>query len=233
MVLSSEYILKIFFQLAVLQKNLSAVHSIWNEYARYYSFSLVSLRKFIWSFTKLKDLTTACEALQHLVALVFRRDSTIKISAEGKMVVPKLDVPIPFYGNLEWNRNVNITSDPSRHENDKKMGTQDNNMGYQKFVSFHLNEVKSVGTMLENLKSILVKKILRLSFTDVIRACVPCKNDELAEQLFYQVILYFTYLVKKLHLYTRVELHLHRVWNLIISSVLVPIPAGKKSRLFI
>ncbi|KAK1406662.1 hypothetical protein QVD17_42169 [Tagetes erecta] len=173
-------------KLAVLQKNLPAVHTIWNEYARYYSFSLLSLRKFIWSFTKLNDLTTACEALQHLVALVFRRDSTIKISAEGKMVVPKLDVPIPFYGNLEWNRNVNITSDPSRHENDKKMVTWDNNMGYQKLVSFHLNEAKSVGTMLD-LKSILVTKILRLSFTDVIRACVPCKNDELAEQLFYQM----------------------------------------------
>ncbi|KAI3797048.1 hypothetical protein L1987_39738 [Smallanthus sonchifolius] len=174
-------------KLAVLQKNLSAVHSIWNEYARYYSFSLLSLRKFIWSFTKLKDLTTACEALQHLVALVFRGDSTVKINAEEKMIIPKLDVPIPFYSNLEWNKNVNNTSVSSRYENDKKMGTQDNNMGCQKVVSFDLNKVKTVGTLVANLKSIPVTKILRLSFTDVIRACVPSKNDELAEQLFCQM----------------------------------------------
>ncbi|KAF5767185.1 putative tetratricopeptide-like helical domain superfamily [Helianthus annuus] len=148
-------------KLAVLQKNLSAVHSIWNEYARYYSFNLISLRKFIWSFTRLKDLTTACEALQHLVALVFRGDSTIKISAEEKMVIPKLDVPIPFYCNQD-----------------------NNNTGSPKVVRFDSNEVKSVGTVLEYPKSVLVTKILRLSFTDVIRACVPPKNDELAEQLF-------------------------------------------------
>ncbi|KAM0014638.1 putative tetratricopeptide-like helical domain superfamily [Helianthus debilis subsp. tardiflorus] len=148
-------------KLAVLQKNLSAVHSIWNEYARYYSFNLISLRKFIWSFTRLKDLTTACEALQHLVALVFRGDSTIKISAEEKMVIPKLDVPIPFYCNQD-----------------------NNNTGSPKVVRFDSNKVKSVGTVLEYPKSVLVTKILRLSFTDVIRACVPPKNDELAEQLF-------------------------------------------------
>ncbi|XP_076911533.1 pentatricopeptide repeat-containing protein At1g76280-like [Bidens hawaiensis] len=152
-------------KLAVLQKNMSAIYNIWNEYSKYYNFNLISLRKFIWSFTRLKDLTTACEALQHLVALVFRGDSTIKISDEGKMVIPKLDVPIPILSNQDNN----------------------NTMFNPKVVGFDVNKVNTVGTVMGNPKSILVTKILRLSFTDVIRACVPFKNDELAEQLFYQM----------------------------------------------
>ncbi|KAI3725538.1 hypothetical protein L1987_65328 [Smallanthus sonchifolius] len=166
-------------KLAVLQKNLSAVHRIWNEYARYYSFNLISIRKFIWSFTRLGDLTTACEALQHLVALVFHGGSTVKISAEEKMVIPKLDVPIPFYSNLEWDRCRNVKEMATRGREDK--------MGYQNAVSFDLNEVKTVGSVLGNPKSVPVTKILRLSFTDVIRACLPPKNHELAEQLFSQM----------------------------------------------
>ncbi|KAK9078126.1 hypothetical protein SSX86_002183 [Deinandra increscens subsp. villosa] len=157
-------------KLAVLQKNLSAVHRIWSEYARYYSFNLISLRKFIRSFTRLGDLTTACEALRHLVDLVFHKGSTIKIRTKEKMVIPTLDVPIPFYGNLEWDK----------CKNDKKIG-------YQEIVNFDLNEVKTVEMVLGHPKSIPVTKILRLSFTDVIRACVPPKNHELAEQLFSQM----------------------------------------------
>ncbi|KAL8240053.1 hypothetical protein R6Q59_013408 [Mikania micrantha] len=164
-------------KLAVLQKNLSAVHSIWNEYVRYYSFNLISLRKFIWSFTRLGDLTASCEALRHLVALVSNEKSTIKISSKEKMMMPKLDVPIPFYGYVERDK----------CKNDKEMGKQKNKISCQEVGSFDLNEPKILGMVLGDLKSILSTKILRLSFTDVIRACVPPKNHELAEQLFVQM----------------------------------------------
>lgn len=166
-----------------MQKNLSAAHSVWKEYAKYYSFNLISLRKFIRSFTKLGDLETAREALRHLVTLVFRGGFTIKKNAGDKMVNPKLDVPIPFYSNLEWNTY---------------------NMDHHKVTRFDVKKVKSVATMLKNPDSVPVKKILRLSFTDVIRACVRAKNDELAEQLFYQVE-YRRYIifVRKLHICIR------------------------------
>ncbi|KAI3730047.1 hypothetical protein L6452_18723 [Arctium lappa] len=175
-------------RLAVFQKNLSAVHSIWKEYTRYYSFNLISLREFIWSFSRLGDIDAACEALQQLVVLAFR-GGFIKKNAEKQMLIPRLSVPIPFYNNLDWSgcRNANITSVPSVYENDIEMPTQANSMDHHKVVDFDMKEVKSVGMVLGNPKGILVTKILRLSFTHVIKACARAKNHKLAEKLFFQM----------------------------------------------
>lgn len=165
----SESILNLFFQLAVLQKNLPYVHNIWKE--------------FIWAFTRLGDVGSACEALQHLVDLVFRGGFTIKENVEGKLVISRLDVPIPFYSNLEWDRCQtvsNVTSVPSIYEN--------NNKDHIKIGGFDLKEVKHVG---RNSNIGVVMRILRLSFADVIQACAREKNHELAEQLFVQVLISF------------------------------------------
>nr|XP_043635035.1 pentatricopeptide repeat-containing protein At1g76280 isoform X2 [Erigeron canadensis] len=172
-------------QLAVMQKNLSAVHSIWKEYAKYYNFNLISLRKFVLSFTRLGDLETALEALRHLVTVAFQGRFTVKITAEEKMVIPRFDIPIPFFSNFEWSRpkKDSITAVPSIYE----MGTGENNMDNQKVSVFDFNEVRSVGMVVGNAKNIPVMRILRLSFTDVIHACVRPKNHELAEQLFFQM----------------------------------------------
>lgn len=165
---------------AVLQKNLPAVHDIWKEYSKYYNFNLISLREFIWAFTRLGDVGPACEALRQLVDLVFRGGFTIKKNAEGKLVISRLDVPIPFYSNLEWDRceTVDITPVPSIYEN---------NTDHVKIVGFDLKKVKHAGRVLENSNIGLVMRILRLSFTDVIQACVREKNHELAQQLFFQM----------------------------------------------
>ncbi|XP_071703680.1 pentatricopeptide repeat-containing protein At1g76280 [Rutidosis leptorrhynchoides] len=156
-------------KLAVLQKNLSAVHSIWKEYTKNYSFNPISLRMFISSFTQLGDLETSYEALRYLVALSFKGGFTFKKNAEGKMVIPRLDVPIPFYSNLEWSRCNKV------------------NLDHQNVAAFDLKEIKSVRPVLGDLQSVLVTRILRRSFTDVICACARVKNDELAEQLFSQM----------------------------------------------
>lgn len=97
-----------------------------------------------------------------MVALVFRGGFTIKKNAEDKMIIPRFDVPIPFYTNLEWSR-------------------------CQKVAGFDLQEVKRVGTVVGNPVNIPVTRILRLSFTDVIRACARAENDALAEELFSQM----------------------------------------------
>ncbi|XP_043721428.1 pentatricopeptide repeat-containing protein At1g76280 isoform X2 [Telopea speciosissima] len=82
-------------KLAVSQRNLSAVHEIWKEWAKYYSPSIISLRKFTWSFTKLNDLVSAFETLQQMVALVFKGTASIKQSAEGQFRFSRLDIPVP------------------------------------------------------------------------------------------------------------------------------------------
>ncbi|KAL4579053.1 hypothetical protein LXL04_015188 [Taraxacum kok-saghyz] len=146
-------------KLAVLQKNLSAVHSIWKEYAKYYNFNLISLREFIWAFTRLGDVESSYEALQQLVDLVFQGGFTIKKKAEGNLVISRLDVPIPFYSNLEWDTCQKVK------------------------VGYGLDSKEVV----KNPNIGLVMRILKLSFADVIQACARDKNHELAEQLFLQM----------------------------------------------
>ncbi|XP_042480885.1 pentatricopeptide repeat-containing protein At1g76280 isoform X2 [Macadamia integrifolia] len=91
-------------KLAVYQGNLSAVHEIWKEWAKYYSPSIISLRKFIWSFAKLNDLVSAFDTLQQMVALVFKGTASIKQSAEGKFHFSRLDIPVPLNNALEIRR---------------------------------------------------------------------------------------------------------------------------------
>ncbi|XP_068646920.1 pentatricopeptide repeat-containing protein At1g76280 [Aristolochia californica] len=82
-------------KLAVWQQNLSAVHEIWKECTKYYSPSIISLRKFIWSFTRLGDLGSACEALQRMVALALQKSTSLRASPEGQFQSSGLDIPIP------------------------------------------------------------------------------------------------------------------------------------------
>ncbi|XP_048129829.1 O-fucosyltransferase 16-like isoform X6 [Rhodamnia argentea] len=56
-------------EIAVWKQSLSAVRHIWMDYSKHYNLDLPSLRKFIWSFTRLRDLKSAYESLQLMVAL--------------------------------------------------------------------------------------------------------------------------------------------------------------------
>ncbi|KDO43134.1 hypothetical protein CISIN_1g004279mg [Citrus sinensis] len=83
-------------KLAVWQKNLSAVHEIWEDYIKHYSLSIFSLRKFVWSFTRLRDLKSAYETLQHMVALAMMGKLYINRTSEGRLRSSRLDIPIPL-----------------------------------------------------------------------------------------------------------------------------------------
>ncbi|URE38979.1 PPR repeat [Musa troglodytarum] len=82
-------------ELAVLQRNLSAVHEIWKEYTRYYSPSVIMLRKFIWCYSKLGDLDSGIAALKHFLVLARQGSASLSISGTGNYQSSALDIPIP------------------------------------------------------------------------------------------------------------------------------------------
>ncbi|KAG1327487.1 pentatricopeptide repeat-containing protein [Cocos nucifera] len=86
-------------KLAVMQENLSAVHEIWKDCTRYYSPSIVTLRKFVRSFTKLGDLEYAYNVLQLMMAIVRQESASVTISATGRYRSSRLDIPIPLTNN--------------------------------------------------------------------------------------------------------------------------------------
>ncbi|ONK81312.1 uncharacterized protein A4U43_C01F27700 [Asparagus officinalis] len=80
---------------AVSQKNLSAVYDIWKDCTNYYTPSIITMRKFIWSFTRLNDLKSAYAILQHMVALANRESAPLRTSSARKYQSSRLDIPIP------------------------------------------------------------------------------------------------------------------------------------------
>ncbi|XP_058115030.1 pentatricopeptide repeat-containing protein At1g76280 isoform X4 [Magnolia sinica] len=83
-------------KLAVLQQNLSAVHEIWKDCIKYYNPSIISLRKFVWSFARLSDLRSAYNVLQRMVALALKGSASVRMSADGRYQSSRLDIPIPL-----------------------------------------------------------------------------------------------------------------------------------------
>ncbi|XVE94428.1 hypothetical protein REPUB_Repub02eG0007700 [Reevesia pubescens] len=85
---------------AVWQENLFAVHEIWKDYIKHYCQNIISLRKFIWCFTRLKDLRSAYEALQDMVALAISGKLFVSRTGERRLYFSRLDFPIPSKGEL-------------------------------------------------------------------------------------------------------------------------------------
>ncbi|KAL3340730.1 hypothetical protein AABB24_029054 [Solanum stoloniferum] len=156
-------------KLAVLQQNLSAVHEIWKECSKFYSLSLLSLRKFIWSFTELRDLNSAHTALQQMVRLAFRENSYISRTAEGRFCDLRLDIPAPSSGNWSF---IDVSLDT--------VGSSNFDMERQSLGSMETNTARKT-------LSASVVKLLRWSFNDVIHACAQVQNCDLAEQLMLQM----------------------------------------------
>lgn len=166
------------FQLAVRQENLSAVHEIWREYCKYYNMNIISLRKFIWSFTRLKDLKSALQTLHHMVDLAKERTSVCK-TVEGKFYCPQLDIPIP-----------SISSVGSSEYKDQQANSDSfDDEGLRCKLICSEDDMES-STRIRSLKGPYrnsVEVILRWSFDDVIYACAHLQNDELAQKLIVQV----------------------------------------------
>ncbi|XVF63548.1 hypothetical protein PTKIN_Ptkin09bG0095600 [Pterospermum kingtungense] len=161
-------------ELAVWQQDLSAVHEIWKDYIKHYSLNIISLQKFIWSFTRLNDLKSACETLQHMVALGIS-GKLLVMTGEGRLYSSRLDIPIPSKCELG-------SPKMKLGENDQslafKFSTDTSNSNIEKSKS-----VNATNGMLKNYKSLLVMKVLRWSVNDLLRACAQARDYGLAEQL--------------------------------------------------
>ncbi|GAB2243561.1 hypothetical protein Droror1_Dr00023689 [Drosera rotundifolia] len=178
----------VLLKLAVWQQNLLAVHNIWKEYIQYYNLNMISLRKFIWSFTRLKDLESAYKALQHMVALIMEKGSSLKINMEGKISCCHLDIPVPLEDIHMKKDDLIIHEQPVALVFDPVVDSQESCA--QKLAAFD-DEGKISGmvtySMLTHQRSMPVKKVLRWSFNDVIHGCAQARNFLLAEKLFLQM----------------------------------------------
>lgn len=168
-------------EIAVWKQNLFAVHHIWKDYSKHYNFCLTSLRKFIWSFTRLRDLKSAYESLQLMVALATEGTLSNRY-AERASHSPKLDIPIPAMSELRLER---FDKDDTEHICHKEDGLA-LNMG-QSTTYGPRKEVMCVGTDTPNPKYLALRNVLSRSFTDVICTCALTSNHSLAEQLFQQM----------------------------------------------
>ncbi|XP_056177313.1 pentatricopeptide repeat-containing protein At1g76280 isoform X3 [Syzygium oleosum] len=168
-------------EIAVWKQNLFAVHHIWKDYSKHYNLGLTSLRKFIWSFTRLRDLKSAYESLQLMVALATGGTLSIRYAERG-LHPPKLDIPIPSMSELQLAR---FDTEETEHICDKEDGLA-RNLGLCTTYGPR-NEVMCVGIDTPNPKYLALKNVLSRSFTDVICTCALTSNNSLAEQLFQQM----------------------------------------------
>lgn len=178
-------------KLAVWQQNLSAVYEIWKEYIKYYSLSILSLRKFIWSFTMLNDLKSAYETLQHMVTLAFSGSAFVNKTSTGKLYSSRLDIPIPSNSELGLKRcgvEENEHSVPPIFENSKEINVSASDTKHCTIFSMGRGESECLKiNKLERYNNMPVMKVLRWSFSDVIHACAKTRYYGLAEQLILQM----------------------------------------------
>lgn len=161
------------------------MHEIWNDYTKNYSLSIISLRKFIWSFTRLGDLKSAYGILQQMVALAIRGSTSIYRNVEGKLFSSKLDIPIPLNCELGMEKldlETGAVSVPSIYC--KELDSDAINKEECAAFVFGTREAERMQNMY-NSKPLM--KILRWSFSDMMHGCARLKNSELAEQLILQV----------------------------------------------
>ncbi|KAK6116789.1 hypothetical protein DH2020_049522 [Rehmannia glutinosa] len=172
-------------KLAVLQQDLPVVRDIWKEYINCHSPSIITVRKFIRSFTRLRDLESASVALQQMIAVAFQQKDSITKTAEGRLFDSRLDIPIPFRDDLARNRygENSYTSISSSSEYYKE---RDSNEGVN--FGMEAKEVRADGLSLSKQPFAgPVMKLLRWSFGDIIHTCANSKNVLLAEQLMLQM----------------------------------------------
>lgn len=172
-------------KLAVLQGNLPAAYDIWKECSRYYSPSIITQRRFIRALTALGDLQSAYHILQHMVALAAQSCDYLRVSSKRRYRSSRLDIPVPALNEFE---DLNLPScqgklatgehlvdaQPELFDEKTRPG---NNLSYKVVVD------ASVANTLKSAPS-TVKQILRWAFNDVLHACVPFNNCQLAEHLF-------------------------------------------------
>ncbi|KAK7280796.1 hypothetical protein RJT34_25863 [Clitoria ternatea] len=178
-------------KLAVLQKNLPAAHLIWKEYIKHYSMSVIALRKFIWSFTRLGDLKSAYEILQRMVSSAISGNISVDRTVYGKLYSTRLDIPVPL--------NKELGSAILGLKENKQLGScigspsiclPDSISARVEQHTICVESRKGMGAEIDGRnkqKHSLLKKVLRWSFNDIIHGCAKQKNYVLARKLMLQM----------------------------------------------
>lgn len=158
---------------------------MWKDYIRHYSLSIIPLRNFISSFSRLGDLRSAYKTLQHMVALAIRGSIFVNRSAEGKLYSSRVDIPIPSNDDLEekFDLEGNDHHVPSIYC--KQFNSYPSKIEQCTPPSMVRHEAGS-GFLNKN-ETMLVVKLLQWSFSDVMHVCAKARNCRLAEQLILQV----------------------------------------------
>lgn len=156
---------------------------------QYYSMSIISLQKFIGSFTRLGDLESAYAALQQMVDFVFKGSIFISRNAKGRLRSSTLDIPIPKNGDMDLTRFMEEKHSLPSVSSNKKIDSHASNIEDSTIFYKEIKEYKDCGmNMLKKYKGMPVIRVLGWSFNDVIHACANTNKYWLAEQLVLQVV---------------------------------------------
>ncbi|KAL5778360.1 hypothetical protein ACOSP7_011286 [Xanthoceras sorbifolium] len=171
-------------KIAVWQKNLSAVHEIWEDYIKHYSPSILPMQMYIWSLARLKDLKSAYETLQHMVALALSGKVYINSNSKGRLYSSKLDIPIPVNDQLSSHK---LGLDETEDTVALSMDTCTRNIKQSVTLNMGIGETSFEVGMMNKFQTMPIMKVLRWAFRDVMLACARTQNGELAEQLMLQM----------------------------------------------
>lgn len=159
-------------ELAVSQGNLSSVQEIWKECIKYYNPDIVSLRKFIWSFSWLGDLKAADDILQKMVSSALCGDFSFSKTSSGRVSFSRLDVPIPSHSTFLVGGELKTCKNKSEPSSMNCLGNE--------------CEGAELTTCKRNLNQ-PVREILLWSFNVLIRSCARKSNSKLPEKLILQM----------------------------------------------
>lgn len=156
-------------------------HQIWKDYNKYYSFSSLSLRKFIWAFSRLGDLKSAFETLQMMVALAI--SGALRSPARGGLSSSRLDIPIPSKSESILDR-----SSENKMKNRSDKATSYGNDLQLNCSTISNNEVFSSALCTPRREALPISMELRWSFNDVLHSCAKARDGILADKLLQQVL---------------------------------------------
>ncbi|KAK8933725.1 Pentatricopeptide repeat-containing protein [Platanthera zijinensis] len=184
---------------SVVQKSLLTVHEIWKDCIKHYTPSIIILRKFVWSFTRLHDLESAYQVLQCMVSQFKRVDTSLMKSSVGRYQSSRLDIPIPpFYTLSDAGCFQTITTSKSVKVEDvfgalDVKGKDECSQLSTSVTSGHktqylLDKKQTFDCLVpREAESTPAVNMLRWSFNDLIHYCSQSGNWELAELLFLQM----------------------------------------------
>ncbi|CAA6671155.1 unnamed protein product [Spirodela intermedia] len=196
-------------KVAVWQGNLPVVYEIWRDLRKYYNPSIISLRKFIWSFTKLGDFRAAYSLLQHMVSTGVHGGDCLKMDIPIPVIIDfhssvldkkMIDLSSPEIGRLDaikeasvWNSDLENKTPHTVEDNaqiSKATGPGHGNTVINSLSAFDEEIMVEKCTRIDVKKNTLsteLRKVLRWSFNDLIHACAQCREYNMAEQLFLQM----------------------------------------------